>query len=348
MKVAIYSVTRGGGLQGKRIKAILPEAKLYVMKGLHEAAEGAAVIDRPLKELVKEDFFNNDLLIFIMAAGIAVRLIAPHLQHKVKDPAVLVMDEEGQNIISLLSGHVGGANLWAKRLGQELGARPIITTASDLKGLMAVDMLALENQCNIIDWEKAKRITAYIVDGGYVGLFTEGIEPVEAPPNYIRVHNFEELRGYSYGLFISNRELGCLEEKIIQLYPRNLAIGIGCRAGTDKSDILREIYRAFSLVGRSINSISKLYTIELKAKEKGLLEAAEELKVPIEIVSLERIKAVEGQFQGSTFVAETVGVKAVSGPCAYIGSEGGTMLIEKHRNNGVTVSIAEINCGVME
>ena len=348
MKVAIYSVTRGGGLQGKRIKAILPEAKLYVMDSFHEPDEGTAVMDRPLKEFVQEDFFNMDLLIFIMATGIAVRLIAPHLQHKVKDPAVLVMDEEGQNIISLLSGHVGGANLWAKRLGQELGARPIITTASDLKGLIAVDMLALENECNINDWEKAKRITAFIVDGGYVGLYSEGLEPAEIPPNYIRVHDLEELRGYTYGVFISNRELGCLEEKIIQLYPKNVAIGIGCRAGADKAHILREIYMALSQAGRSINSLFKLNTIELKAKEKGLIEAAEELKVPLEIVSVEKIKEVEGLFEGSSFVNKTVGVAAVSGPCAYIGSRGGTMLIDKHRNNGITVSIAEINCGVTE
>lgn len=346
MKTVIISLTRGGKLQALRIRDIMPEAELYVLEKFYEPQEATQPIYSSLRELVEECFLKADLLIFIMATGIVVRLIAPLLQHKGIDPAVLVMDEGGKNIISLVSGHVGGANLWTKKLGEALGANPVITTASDSKGLLSIDMLAIEYNCALIDWEKAKKITSHMVNGGSVGVYSDELDLSSLPPEYIVVKTLQELKKCLTGVCISNKQLNLVgEEGLIQLYPKNIVVGIGCKLGTKKTAILEEIEAAFNVVKRSIYSIKKVMTIEIKAKEAGLIEATQQLKVPLEILATNEIKQVEGLFEASAFVEKTVGVSAVSGPCAYIGSHKGKILLEKQRNNGVTISLAEMNEG---
>ncbi len=348
MKTVIFSVTRNGALLAQKLKQQLPEAKAYAMDKFH--AEGGVTLpmEKPLKVLVEESFYAAELIIFIMATGIAVRLIAPLLQDKKRDPAVLVLDDKGNHMISLLSGHVGGANFWAKRLGEAIGARPIITTASDINGLLSIDMLAMENNCSLQAWEAAKEITAYMVDGGYVGIYSETEEALSAPQAYKRVNSLEALSAYTYGVYVSNRELGPMEKGLIQLYPRNIVVGVGCKAATAAEAIQRAIQSALQQAGVSIYSIQKLVTIDIKAREAGLLATAESLKVPLEIVSPQEIRKVEGLFKSSAFVKEAVGVTAVSGPCAYIGSNGGRLLLEKWKGDGVTISLAEIKSGVKE
>lgn len=342
MRIAVFTVTRDGGQLALRIRDTLPEADLYVMEKFYSPVDNTLPIKKPLKEIVAEEFTKRELLIFIMATGIAVRLIASLLQHKGRDPAVLVIDEGGANVISLLSGHIGGGNLWAQRLGEAIGGRPVITTASDVKGLLSIDMLALEYNCCLMDWEKAKRITSYIVDGGRVGIYSDDIELQGLPKEYLQENDLGGLKKYPFGVFISTKPISILGEDILQLFPRSLVVGIGCKLGTKKEAIINELKQAFKDVGESIHSISKLATIERKARELGIVEAAKELKVPLEIIPISEISKVQEAFIGSSFVENTVGVRAVSGPCCYLASNRGKILLDKWRNNGITISIAEI------
>ena len=138
---------------------------------------------KPLKQVVKEAFQEKEAILFVGAAGIAVRLIAPWVQDKLKDPAVLVIDEQGRYAIPILSGHVGGCNELAEAAAQILGAEPVITTATDLRQAFAVDVFAAENELVISDRELAKQISAAELRGEKIGFFSDypvdGIVPAE-------------------------------------------------------------------------------------------------------------------------------------------------------------------------
>nr|MCR4807280.1 hypothetical protein [Lachnospiraceae bacterium] len=126
-----------------------------------------------LAKNVEREFLQADALIFICAAGIAVRMIAPYIEHKSKDPAVLVIDEGSNFCIPILSGHLGGANELARNLAGELDMIPVITTASDLAGLTAVDMFAGKYGLSISDFNKAKELTVALLEGEKIGVINE-------------------------------------------------------------------------------------------------------------------------------------------------------------------------------
>ncbi|WP_026477242.1 cobalt-precorrin 5A hydrolase [Alkaliphilus transvaalensis] len=348
MKITIITLTKGGLELALKVRNFLPEAELFTMPHFSSFEGGVTSIDGSLKDLVKDKFNFYDILIFIMSTGIVVRTIAPLLQHKSQDPAVIVMDEAGRNVISLLSGHLGGANEWTLKLSSFLKANPVITTASDVRGILSVDLLAQQNNCVITDWEKTKIITAHLVNGGNVGIYSElAIKGASEP--YHRVGQQEELRAYPYGIIIShfqqlpNSSINGLEDSnLLQIYPKNLVLGIGCRKDTPYEVILEEICYIFKELSLSTHSIAKIATVDIKAKEKGLLMVANHFKVPIEIIPREAILEVEKAFESSEFVRKTIGVGAVSGPCSFLASGRGKLILEKHRNKGITISIAEM------
>ncbi|AKL93581.1 cobalamin (vitamin B12) biosynthesis CbiG protein CbiG [Clostridium aceticum] len=341
MKVAILTVTKGGRALGLQLKSHLPQSQLYVLPKFYEGEEGIYPIDPDLKTLVGEIFHTVDQLIFIMATGIVVRHIAPHLRDKRQDPGVLVIDEKGTNVISLLSGHIGGANSFTLKIADLLGANPVITTASDVRETMAVDTLAQSLGCRITDWQLTKKITAHIVNGGKVGIYWDKSFSIKLPESYENLEKFDDLYHQTYGIYVGNRCITLQGSNLLQLYTQNIVIGIGCRRGIDAATILEEIKSSLKEVGKRIESLKKLVTVDVKKDEEGLLEAARILNIPLEIIERQKIAEVEGLFQASSFVKETIGVGSVSEPCAYLGSGGGNLILKKRKNQGVTISIAE-------
>ncbi|GAB6086051.1 cobalt-precorrin 5A hydrolase [Alkaliphilus crotonatoxidans] len=330
MKIAIFTLTKGGREQAQRLKKYLPQAAVYSFPKAGES----------LGATVAQCFQEYRLLIFIMATGIVVRTIAPLLKHKSIDPAIIVMDEAGRNIISLLSGHIGGANYWALKLAELINANPVITTASDIKGVKAVDTFAMEHDLVFVDWSLAKEITAYLVNGGKIGLYWVN-RSFQFPDQYVALNSIEEFGQYPYGLMVTDQENLALERGILQLFPKSLVVGVGCRKNTVADQILYDIKTALKGLGKSICSIQKLVTVDVKQHEPGLIRAAEALGVPLEIISREAIRKVEYLFESSEFVKRTIGVGSVSGPCAFIGSNGGEMLLTKMKGKGTTLSVAE-------
>lgn len=341
MKIAIFSVTEGGKEMGMKLKSHLPKSQLYVLPKFFKEEENTLPIEPDLKSLVGNLFSSTDYLVFIMATGIVVRSIAPYIVDKRQDPGVIVMDEKGQNVISLLSGHIGGANGLTLEIASKIGANPVITTASDVQKTMAVDTLAQRLDCSIINWQLTKEITAQIVNGGEIGIYSEISIAFPLPKSYHIVKSLKEISSKDYGIYISNREIEETGKNLLQLYPQNLVIGIGCRKNTPASVVFNGIEEALKRCNRSINAVKKLVTVDVKAKEQGLLEVAEGLGIPLEIIDRQEILEIEEDFEFSPFVKETIGVGSVSEPCAYLGSRGGTMLLKKQRNCGVTISIAE-------
>ncbi|WP_204401216.1 cobalt-precorrin 5A hydrolase [Alkaliphilus hydrothermalis] len=349
MRYSIFALTMGATELGLRLKQHLPEAILYSKPAFAQITKqagqttGIIPIEVPLKELVQDEFKASDLMIFIMATGIVVRMIAPHLQHKGKDPGILVMDEDGRNIISLLSGHLGGANEWTRRLATLLEANPVITTASDVRGLLSVDLFAEENNCGFEDWEGAKKVTAHLINGGTVGVFSE-VTLKTLPQGYEQVSRRNELMEYAFGIVVAHERTNNQKDIniIVQLFPKNIVVGIGCRRDTPTDVILEEIQHTFQDQNLSTSSIVKFVTVDVKQDEVGLQEVAQSFKVPLEVIQRQRIKEVEEQFETSVFVRKTIGVGAVSGPCAYLGSNRGRLILEKRKNRGITLSIAEM------
>lgn len=335
MKVAIFTLTKGGKEQGLKLKKHLPWADLF--QGPYNEESFGSV--------VRKSFSQYDLLIFIMATGIVVRLIGPLLQHKSKDPGVLVMDERGRNIISLLSGHMGGANEWTMKLAKMIKANPVITTASDTNGIKAVDTFAMENSLSLTNWTLAKEISAYLVNGGEIPIYTKDYT-MNLPEHYKQVKDIQELKDYPYGIIISDQLQPNLAATLLQLFPRNLVIGIGCRKDTPVNQILDVIQTGLMQLEKPIACIHKLVTVDVKEEEEGLIQAAKVLRVPLEIIPRDEIIKVEHLFQASEFVKKTIGVSSVSEPCAMIGSKGGEMLLRKEKSKGITLSVAKIDLEV--
>lgn len=283
---------------------------------------------------VKTDFYEADGLIFISSTGIAVRMIAPLLVHKFEDPAVLVINDIGTFTIPLLSGHVGGANEWAVKISKYLENTPVVTTASDGRGIEALDVFAKKHNLNIGSPEQEKKIMTMLLNGARIGLYSEIDLSINAPLIVSNDLNCKEMEGW---VFISSTQMET-EVPSVHLIPRNLYVGIGCRKDTPYPIVLTAVKNAFAGKRLDMRGIARIGTIELKKEETALQRLAREYEVPLVIFSPDEINALNGDYERSEFVKRTAGVYAVSEPCAML--MGREMLVKKYRENGVTVSVS--------
>ena len=320
MKLAVWTVTRGAGLNGVEIKNKIEGIDVFTLSKFK--IDNSIQMENFTEEL-NEAFNKYDGHIFIMATGIVIRKIASLIKSKDVDPAVVVIDEGMNFVISLLSGHLGGANDLTQNLHEIFGLVPIITTSSDVTGKIAVDTLSQKLKCNLKSLEAAKKVTSLIVDGKNVEL---------SLPKNICNENPEGV------MVISNKE----NLEVVHLYPENLVIGIGSRRGIEKEKVYEFLIETLEKHNLSLKSIKHFATVDLKADEKGIIETARELGKELKIVSREEILTVEDMFHGSEFVKKEIGVKAVSEPCAYLTSSKDGKFIEiKAKKDGMTISIYE-------
>lgn len=306
MKLAVWTVTRGAGLNGVEIKNKIEGIDVFTLSKFK--IDNSIQMENFTEEL-NEAFNKYDGHIFIMATGIVIRKIASLIKSKDVDPAVVVIDEGMNFVISLLSGHLGGANDLTQNLHEIFGLVPIITTSSDVTGKIAVDTLSQKLKCNLKSLEAAKKVTSLIVDGKNVEL---------SLPKNICNENPEGV------MVISNKE----NLEVVHLYPENLVIGIGSRRGIEKEKVYEFLIETLEKHNLSLKSIKHFATVDLKADEKGIVETAKELGKELKIVSREEILTVEDMFHGSEFVKKEIGVKAVSEPCAYLTSSKDGKFIE--------------------
>lgn len=254
-----------------------------------------------LEEWTKAHFATSDALIFVGACGIAVRAIAPYVEHKTNDPAVVVVDDSGTFAISLLSGHLGGANALAQQVAERLGAIPVITTATDRQGTFAVDTWAKKEGLGIENPEEIKHISAAVLEGHAVTVEADGH----------RLH----------------------------LTPKRLVLGVGCKKNTDPQAMWSayESYRESH--GFSDAAICGIATIDLKKEEPAILQLAKRIGVSLATYTAEELAAVEGVFSASEFVAATTGVDNVCERAAVRRSRG-TLLYPKEARDGMTFALA--------
>lgn len=336
MKVAIISLNSPGLKLAQRISHVLEQDHTVLKVDL---------FSKNVKKTLTEIFSEYDCILGIMASGIMVRIICPLIQSKTTDPAVLVMDEMGNHIISLLSGHLGGANDYAFKLGSIVGAVPVITTATDLIGKLGIDSLARKYYMTLENPSRIKYINQALLLGKPVELalppqFEYLFDDKGVNNSYIKVSSIfgtiEARSGDSLGNTAS------MNDTKIVLTPLKLVVGVGSRKGVSKGVVITAIENAINELKIPKERIDALSTAEPKAREQGILKAAQELNVPLTIVSLDDLKDFnDPQFSDSPLARQTFGVPGVSEPAALLAAGAGAKLIyRKKASNKVTVAVA--------
>ena len=273
-------------------------------------------------------FSQYDALIFLCACGIAVRQIAPYVKNKTEDPAVLVIDDAGQYVIPILSGHLGGANVLARRVALLIGAVPVITTATDVAGRFSCDAWAAEHGCAVSSMPLAKEISAAILTRD-VPITSDYPLPTVLPDGLKRDDSGE------LGMYIGVRTAEPFE-KTLRMIPRIITIGVGCRRGTPEETIRSVIDTVLTEHRIDPRSVCRIASIDVKRDEAGLLACAEEMGVPAVFFTAAELIDVPGNFEQSAFVQQTVGVDNVCERAAVCA--GGSLLVRKTALNGVTVA----------
>ncbi|MCR5507972.1 MAG: cobalamin biosynthesis protein [Lachnospiraceae bacterium] len=369
MKISIFTASERGSVSAVSIKDKIENgydergdflAEVYIKSNhLNTKPVGATVIpeDESLEKYVKMAFSSSDALIFLCACGIAVRTIAPYVNHKSSDPAVLVIDEHMHYCIPLLSGHLGGANELARRLSDLFKMIPVITTASDLDGLTAVDVFAKDAGLAITDYVKAKDHTAALLAGETVYVINEMPETftlsrLPAGYEYAVTGNADDISGIDKGSRDPDKikrmiRISCHEDEgtqtgcdVLTLVPRVLKLGIGCRRGTSAGKIKNAVLKCFSDHGLFTEAIEGVYSIDLKNEEEGIISFCREYNVPFTTYSADELAKVQGNFTPSGFVDKVTGVDNVCERSAA--ASGGRILVRKEIYDGVTVAIGII------
>lgn len=330
----IISITRNGTQLAQQLHEQFPQSVVYTLPKWQLA--GMEAIDGDLSSFTATLFQRHNVLVFIMATGIVVRSIAPHLKNKTVDPAVVVLDEKGKFVISLISGHLGGANDVAGIIAAKIGAQPVITTSSDINGLLAVDSFAQQNNLLIENMHDAKVVTSLLVNGGIVAQRNES--GVTIPLQYS--DNEAIAKGV---VIVSNLTSAKANIPFVRLIPRNIVLGVGCRRGVAGSAVISFILNELKKHNIDSRSITCMATIELKKNEEGLNEAAKYFGVELITFSTYEILTIEDKFEISAFVKKQVGVGSVCEPAAYLACKGkGRFVQQKQKYEGITLAIMEI------
>lgn len=322
MKGAIIAFTQRGMDTGARLMKGLEEKGIFCT-----LARGGK--ENPLHRWTQEQFVNCGLLVYVGAAGIAVRAVAPFLRDKTRDPAVLCCDEGGNYAIPLLSGHIGGCNRIALWAGEILGAQPILTTATDGRGLFAVDTWATRQGLCILNPSAIKTVSSRLLAGEEVLLWSDfpwkgplpqGVVCREEGPCHIRI----TCRKGDWG-------------EALVLCPPAVTAGVGCRRGTPAESIQGAVEKALDKGGLYPESLGRVASIDLKKEEPGLAAFCQSRKIPFVTYSAEELMALEGDFTASAFVRKVTGADNVCERAARM--EQGRLILKKQAGDGVTVAL---------
>lgn len=325
----IVSFTACGAALAGRVRDCLPG----MLTERYDRAGDISLRKTALSRFAQQAMVDCDLLIFIGAAGIAVRAAAPYLSGKAFDPAVLVLDENGRFVISLLSGHLGGANEYTRRLADALGAQAVITTATDGRGVFAVDAWARAQNLLVLETARIREVSAALLRGERVGFRCEGEIEGRIPPGLETRGDYPV--GISVGFDTAAEPFACT----LHLVPRAVHIGIGCRRGASAEAIGAAVKAALGQARLPSGALRQAATIDRKADEPGLAAFCAAAGLPLQIFTAEALAAAPGAFTPSEFVLNTVGVDNVCERAAVCSAKGG-LLLRKTAKNGATAALA--------
>ena len=282
-----------------------------------------------LSEWTRKQFSEADGLVFVGAVGIAVRAVAPYIEKKWKDPAVVAVDECARFAVPLLSGHLGGANSLARAISEVCGAQAVVTTATDVNGVFAVDEWARCQGMSVVDPQHIKLISAKLLAGGSVSVFCPYPIEGDCPPGV------ELTEKTPADVAVSVRK----ENAVLSLAPKAVVLGVGCRKGTPQDTIESVLERFLQESGLHEEAICAVASIDLKKEEPGLLAFCRAHGWTFETYTAEELRRVPGEFTASAFVSGVTGVDNVCERSAMALS-GGQICHKKFAADGVTLAAA--------
>ncbi|SER57085.1 cobalt-precorrin 5A hydrolase [Lachnobacterium bovis] len=357
MNISIISFTTKGAKLSKILFNRLDnyEVKCFSKK---KAYEGIYYVGDSLTEWVRKEFKKHHAIIFIGACGIAVRVIAPSLKNKLVDSAVINIDENGEFVIPLLSGHYGGANELAVFIAAKIRAIPVITTATDVSDKFAIDIFAKKNNLFIGNKYGIAQVSAKVLDGQPITMSIEKGHSFFIDEHEISIKNtIIQLKKFpptetvdviiadSRNPFLLNNQINAS----LYLYPKKYVIGIGCKKGKKAHEIEQHIIKVLEQEKIDIEDCIAITSVDIKKDEEGIIEFSEKYNIPFKTYDVETLRKQKGDFEESEFVKETIGVGNVceTSALAYVNSEffgeknNSEIICHKVANNGVTVAIIQ-------
>lgn len=332
MKVAIVSVSDKGKKLAVTIKEKLDNDSTIIK---------ADVFHKNVKKYLKIAFYEYDAIIAVMASGILIRSIAPYIESKTSDPAILNIDDNGNFVISTLSGHLGGANSLTNKIAALIGATPVITTSSDINNRLGIDVLARDLYLSI---DRPKEILFFnkaIIEGHEITLTSKSKK--EYLIEYLKNNTLEIDVCFNYSEDLDEDEIRVsLDNHELTLKERKMVVGIGCRRGKECEKIYEGLKKSFSDLNIDKSRVNQFASAEIKKDEKGILELSEKLNVPVNFVELEKLKLFDSNdVQKSEFVKSKFGIYGVCEPSALIMAGFDSKLIYKKTSfDGVTIAVA--------
>jgi precorrin-4 C11-methyltransferase len=343
---AIWAITPGGMTLARQVMKGLDGVDLHLSDRL-AGDEVSGLQFKSLKVKLAESFNQYKGHIFIMATGIVVRMIVSLIRDKTVDPAVVVLDEKAGHCISLLAGHLGGANALARQIGEIVGAEPVITTATDVNDLPSIDLITKESEMIIENTDAIKIINMALLEEKRIeildpyGLLKNAL-PVSTltPAPASRLNGRCAGRGTNQPMIYVTDKIRAIASSCLILRPRILVAGIGCNRGTDRKEIetwLHDVFRKHQL---SPKSLSALATIDIKKNEAGLIELAQTLDIPILFYSSEELNRTKGIKTPSSLVERHTGARSVCEAAALLGARTDQLLVPKECAKNVTMAVA--------
>jgi cobalt-precorrin 5A hydrolase len=354
MKTAVIAITKHGIEIARRLKSKMPEFDICAPDKFNDDREDVNWYSDPTSLLLGKLFESYEGLVCIFSLGAVIRLISPHMKDKKTDPAVVVIDDKAQFVISALSGHLGGANALARLVASVLNATPVITTAADVNETIAVDLLGREFGWTIENDSTVTKVSAHMVNEDKVGIYQDAGElnwwfsDRSLPSNAQIAKNLDELGNdeYKAALIITDELLDSKYEALLQksvLYrPKSLVVGIGLHWDTSKDEILNGIQTTLKDAGLSFRSIRNIATINREDIVKGLQEFSKEFNIPVEYYDKDQLSAIHAPNPSET-VKRFEGTASVSEASAMLSAKNDTLLVQKQKfPPNLTVAVARV------
>lgn len=354
--IAVVAITKRGVETAIEIKKALSKAGLsstvYAPKKYKKT--GVIASDLKVSDFLKDNYNKVDAIVAVMATGIIIRAVAPYLESKLTDPAVIGVDAAGKFVISLLSGHLGGANELTKIIAKGTGATAVITTATDVLGKQSVEDLAKVLHTSIQNPESLVAVNSAIVNGDNAVLVLVG--NVKVPVEMISCFEIKKASGGSEALDIINQyDAGVIvtgEPLIIDkfvkpftiLKVKKMIVGLGARKESSMESIVEAVNAGLKQVNLSASRIDKFATVDIKRSSKPMIDAVKTFRVPLEFLTVEELDSFkhEDLSPDSKMVKEKIGVGGVCERAALLkAGKNSKLLLKKTKLNGVTVAIAE-------
>ncbi len=361
-KIAIWAITPGGGKLGLDLVDKLDNADFYIPEWLAISlkienrsklgSNADLFVFKSLSKKIIEKFTGYSAHVFIFSTGIAVRLIVPLLQSKLRDPAVVVLDEMAFHAISLISGHMGNANKLAGNIAELTEADPVITTATDLNCLPAIDMIAKHQNLIIENPAMIKKINMAFLKNQKINLMDPyGFVYPHVPDNFLTQNikytrkikekeNKKERSKNSYPSILCSDKIIQVSRETLILRPLSLTVGIGCNRNTCADEIdsfLKKIFNDFLF---SVKSIKLLASADIKQDERGLLELADKMNLKISFYNKKELNSITNIKNPSAMVEKHIGVKSVCEAAAILASNSGELIVPKMKKGNVTLAVA--------